>query len=621
MRRIFVIFLALWLLMFLPPCFAQGQEEGSRSIEILLRMMEDEASQAQLQEHLERLLLAPLDLNSADKEELGLLPLMDDFFIRNLLLERSRRGGFKSVYELKEVQGAPSQLYLLEPFLTVVQPEEADDRSSVSLSLVTESDVTDFRNSGGAFRAMGESNRHLSWVLVGEQDRGEPFLPLRQGGVDFVSSTVMYRRDFQRGALQVIVGDYKVTTGLGLMLGQATSYFTKMEAQGKAPPLATRTLRPHASFREYHYLSGGGVEWGMRRFRVTLFAGLEPLDARVEGMGIKTLYFTGKHITKAERLHRRTARREVIGGYLSYGNASLHLGVAGMLHRYKSSDGAVLLPPHRYPQAERLGSTAVDFYYLGQATRIFCEATIAPRERMAATLGASYRHDLLGEFTLNGSYSGIQRMDSYGTTLGYSSSGRDDMSVRLAWIGEVARNWTGRIYLEGFTPISERSHNGVANLQLHYRGGRRQAQGRLRMVKLATEPLRWTARWAVQEELSHLWRLRGSANLSQQTSSQLGWALSARAQYGRANALRAELGLHYFALPQGVGVRSDTPYMPLRPYAPMLFGEGLRVVGVLRYPVAPRLHFAARFSHTWYQREPTTPLPSLLNLSLTYHLH
>ena len=79
-----------------------------------------------------------------------------------------------------------------------------------------------------------------------------------------------------------------------------------------------------------------------------------------------------------------------------------------------------------------------------------------------------------------------------------------------------------------------------------------------------------------------------------------------------------EAGLHYFSATTGV-IRADQPYLPWRYYVPFLRGKGLRTTLQTHYHLG-NLHCYLRAAFTHYQVDPTTPLPSLLEVAFTYRL-
>ena len=263
--------------------------QESLSSEAILALIEDDGARERAAEELERLELHPLDLNTATADELARVPLLDPFFIRNFLLFRSQSGRLGSVYDLKEVQGAELHLLsLLYPYLTV---GAVDDRP---LRPRREHAVGSLYREGSAsllIRSVGDNGKHLDWALVGETDRGEPFRPAREGWMDHLSGTLRYR-DRRRA---ILLGDFRLTTGRGLLMGQGRSFFSSSMYGTGIPDRVTSDLRPHRSAREYDYLRGLAVAQDLGPMQLVLLGGYEPIDARIEGQRLQTLYRTGLH--------------------------------------------------------------------------------------------------------------------------------------------------------------------------------------------------------------------------------------------------------------------------------------------------------------------------------------
>jgi competence ComEA-like helix-hairpin-helix protein len=70
----------------------------------------------------------PLDLNRATAAELELLPGVGPRLARDIVQERTRRGGFRSLEALDAVRGiGPKKLAKLRPFLRLEQLEQATE--------------------------------------------------------------------------------------------------------------------------------------------------------------------------------------------------------------------------------------------------------------------------------------------------------------------------------------------------------------------------------------------------------------------------------------------------------------------------------------------------------------
>lgn len=576
------LLIASWLLF---ASVSQAQE----AVERLLEEVQDETEVELLAELLSERLTCPLDINTATEAELLELPYFDSYFVRNLLLERTRRGGrFRSIYELKTIQGAPvSKFTLLEPFLTLSE-EQAELSLEQSLFVGTEGQLPlrrdKYQGIGWGVRYAGARGNRHSWSIVAGRDRGEP------RRVDYLSASYRY----QGTVLEILAGDYRVSAGLGLHLGQSLSYFSRAEVSGRAPQVSARVLRPHSSFRESGFLRGLGVGVKLDNLRATFLVGRELIDARVEGGRVMTLYPGGMHRTSAEIKHRHTAQRPLLGAVLSYHIGHLELGWSGVRQHYLSPNRTELLPPTKQTH---LSTSSLYFQYLRGAWQVSGETLLTNAEYRSSLLSIGYRHPLYGRFALVGRQVGVAHF----APQGYSDT-NGVRGLQAMWSGELAYWWRGMLFLD----LSNKGWSTTARAEYRYR--KSAMQGWLRLTQG-----RVSARLAYQYHATRDALLRTGAHLSHTEGAPLTWGIFVRGQWQLSRALRTECGMQYFHAPAGA-IRANQPYMPWRYYAPMLRGNGIRVSAHVRYAVA-KAQFHLRTAHALYTKEPTAPLPSLLELS------
>lgn len=567
--------------------------QESLSSEAILALIEDDETRQRAAEELERLELHPLDLNAATADDLARVPLLDPFFIRNFLLYRSQRGPLDSVYDLKEVQGAELHLLsLLFPYLTV---GEADGRPARPRR---EHAVGSLYRAGSAsllIRSVGDNGQHLDWAMVGETDRGEPFRPLREGVMDHLTGTLRYRDS----RTEVLLGDFRLTTGRGLLMGQGRSFYSSSIYGTGIPQRVTRELRPHRSAREYDYLRGLAVERRLGAVEVILFGGYEPIDARIEGQRLATLYRTGLHRDATSLRHRHTARREVVGGYLSYEGESGHLGITGLTYRHRSKDGRPLLPPLRYPDEMILREVSVDGCRMGERVIASGEVTLAPGKRRAVEGSLSYLDEMVGALTVSGRYFGKRRYSPYGSGDGHYASGRDEWGYRLQWSGEVARYVSGMVVADRFRHTDAGSPAGTMLLM---RLGRSSYRGSslltLRWLSVPERPRRLSLRYGTDRVHGTKWSTRGEVQLLHTEGEGLGGSVRERIRYDDQKSLLAEGDLRLYRLRSGQMILSGLPWMPYLYGGSMLRGQGVQLSGRVRWRIGAHVALHGRLALT-----------------------
>lgn len=620
-RVLFWIVFWCWI-----PILAEAQEVASdQAIQQLLEELPEGEEALQVEETLRQLLAKPLDLNQASEEQLLQLPYFDAFFVRNLLLYRSKMGGrFRSIYDLKSISGAPlSRLPLLAPFLTVGR-DEPNNSPPLQQSIYLGSELAlphhrdQYRGIGAGLRYVGSVGERHTWSLTLGQDRGESLLPLRKGVVDHLSFSYLY----QNPHLQLLLGDYRLQAGLGVQLGQANTIFVRSEMTGLPPTLSAKLIRPHTSFREEGYLRGIATNWQSGPFQAALFYGYERLDARVEKHQLLTLYPGGMHRTPKERRYRHTALRSSGGAILSYHTGQLEVGTTLLWRRYHTAEWQPLKAYRREARTESNQSASLYFRYLQRHWLVTGESLLAPSNRRATLLSISYFHDYVGCFTLTTRYLGSDHYSPLGEIESRSSSRRDERGVQLFWSGELARWWRGMLHLD----LSQKhsTSKGIKPDQWRLTGrADYQAQGhtfqsRLTLTRRGQQPLRTAFRATYLYQLATPIYIRSGLQLSHLPNTPLAWGLFGRVKYQPSRDFSMEAGLHYFSATSGV-IRADQPYLPWRYYVPFLRGKGLRTTLQTHYHLG-NLHCYLRAAFTHYQVTPTTPLPSLLEVAFTYRL-
>ena len=592
------------------------------AIDLILEQVSDDEERALLAERLTELLAHPIDINSAGEEELLTLPFFDSFFVRNLLLERSKNGGrFLSIYDLKAVQGAPLELLpLLEPF--IIAGNQRRDRSSsfahsiyVGTELSLSPDADSYRGIGWGLRYEGQKGETHKWHIVAENDRGEPLYALRQGVADHLSFSYRY----QGKGWSLFLGDYRVSGGQGLLFGQSLSYFSRAELNGVAPSVERRWLRPHGSFREEGFLRGVGGTMEVGHWRAALFYGREAVDARIEKGAVKTLYTGGKHRTPKEQQFRHTVWRQSGGGLLSYRNNGLELGALFQLQSYRErSSSSLLLPPAKEEQGRIRRNASLYFQYSGYHWQVNGETLLAPKRHRATTLGISYFGDYIGRVSVVARYLAPQYSASYGYADSHFSAQRNEQGLQFIWSGELGKWWQGRLFLDLFEQVEpqgkqERKRGYLLSATASYRGVSYAMQNRCRLMTLQQGGWRASLRSAHQYTLSDVLRLRGAVTFAYSSAQKATWGANLRGNYAISPALQVECGVQYFHASNGL-LRADQPFLPWHYYSPSLRGVGWRATGRLAYH-RQRVRLFVRGSTTLYRQPPTTVLPSLLEFS------
>lgn len=152
-----------------------------------------------------------------------------------------------------------------------------------------------------------------SMGLTLHNDAGEVFhheLPL----FDNYSYFMQYKRRNRK----IILGDYRVRFGSGLLLNQQFSLGKNMQ-NIEFRNMGT-SVSPHASTDEYNYMQGIAADLRIGRVRLMPFVSMKLIDASIKDGEMTSIKTDGYHRTQKEEQKRNQAN--VV-------NAGLHLGMRG----------------------------------------------------------------------------------------------------------------------------------------------------------------------------------------------------------------------------------------------------------------------------------------------------
>jgi hypothetical protein len=125
---------SLLLLLLLNVQMLNAQTNSEQAKEIIEQRIEElsagtdmEFDFSELYDHFLFLLEYPININYADEEELRELLFLNDNQIAEIIIERKRRGGFKTIYELKDLETLYIDIILtIKPFITLEVIEKTE---------------------------------------------------------------------------------------------------------------------------------------------------------------------------------------------------------------------------------------------------------------------------------------------------------------------------------------------------------------------------------------------------------------------------------------------------------------------------------------------------------------
>ena len=184
----------------------------------------------------------PLDLNTVDRTDLMKLPLLTPPVIINIIRERVRRGGFRSVEDLKDVPGMTKEMFrAISPFVTVYVAEELERlRGEMRITHRLSRPFTDkqreypviFHHPEYIFsrlRFFYSDNVEVSFTA--ERDAWSREINWENFKRYYLVNNYFYGKNFL-GFNSFIMGSFKLNFGRGLVLGSLSktiSAFSKLK--------------------------------------------------------------------------------------------------------------------------------------------------------------------------------------------------------------------------------------------------------------------------------------------------------------------------------------------------------------------------------------------------------
>lgn len=610
-----------------------GREAWSAWIEeqqALGALEEDEAGQ--LYALYERLRLAPLELNTLHEEELRQLPFLSDYQIYQLLRFRSDQGQLLSLGQLKLVPGWDAATLRL--FVPIAVCRYAPPTGSLAVLEGRGQLELGYRRREGRPPRVGQlgaedaallsayyqRQERLQLYVAGAKGYGEPWSWWGRRGFDSYNVSLRLGRE---GLLrQLVLGDYRMARGLGLVLGQGNY---PLGLRSYRPRLG-RGLRPVQHATEQRFARGlACVLAPARGWELGFGASMRALDATQRGSSSRLqLSETGVHRTVSEQARRGALEERMLAGWLQYSHGRGALAVQAAYLDWGGKELQLLPSVPELGARRRLALGSLSYHWHSPQAQLRLEGELASQSGGGWALaqhlswGQGALGDLgLGYWRLSPSY-----WNSLGRGLEHAAWVHGEEGARLYWqLPELLAYTRLTLQAEAYHPLGalrrgqrEGGHwSWVAELRHQL-----DAAGRSFLSlwwRRAQRAEGTTSRLRLQFEHSgRALELRCGLQLVP-SAARHAWALYTRVRTQLSPALRLELGADYFDAPSWQ--QRLYGYLPRgrHSYAPqLLYGRGYDLV----------LRLAGRLGTRWqlegeasYQRQFVRSRPSLMHYALS----
>ncbi len=339
-----------------------GQEipaTAEQQLENLADAEEGETEDDSWLQQLELFKSNPLNLNTAEMQELRDLRILTDLQIANLVLYRRIFGKIIHIYELQAIPTWDIQtIRKLLPFISIESPISVREDIAdwfvggthgllFRVSQVLEKQKGFEKNANGSayagspqrvfFRYRYNYKNNLQFGIVGDKDAGEQFFKGKQRmGFDFYSFHLFARN---AGIVKAFaLGDFTVNLGQGLIQWQSLAFKKSAEVMGVKRQSAT--LRPYHSAGEYNFNRGIGITIRKRNLEATAFTSLRNLsanfntDAASQDEYVSSILMSGLHRTETELSNRNRLRQISFGGNMKWLGKSWQLGINSVYYHF-----------------------------------------------------------------------------------------------------------------------------------------------------------------------------------------------------------------------------------------------------------------------------------------------
>jgi len=325
-----------------------GEDLGKRIADMLETLAEQQILDADYDEMINDLIKlnrSPIDLNTADKDELEQLFFLTDFQVENILFYRYQNGPMYSVYELQAVEKLDqTTIDNMLPFVTVRAIDEKQTWSSTGQVLAR---IQNVLQTPQGYKAKNDTTPPVylgskeKWMTRGrfdlgnkiemgftlEKDQGEMAFSQQVPLADFNSAFLQIKKPC-KGIDRLIIGDYRLSFGQGLGLWTDMAFGKSTEtAQLRRRP---KGINPYTSVNESSFLRGCAVRFEWHNWTMSPFVSYKKRDASYvfdsnQLMNITGLPESGFHRTAGELAKRFAAKERVYGLQLDYRQHMFHI--------------------------------------------------------------------------------------------------------------------------------------------------------------------------------------------------------------------------------------------------------------------------------------------------------
>jgi len=646
----------------------QAKEIIEQRIEELSSRTDMEFDFSELYDHFMYLYEHPININYASAEELQSLMFLNDNQIADIIIERKKKGEFKTLYELKDLETFYVDLILtIKPFITleeVKKPQALHFKNIMKYGknqvLIRYGRVLEEQlgyapiddstlAAKPSSRYLGNKNKLyfrykykyrdlISFGILGDKDAGEEFFSgNNNAGFDFYSAHFFMK---DRGKLKALaLGDYHVEFGQGLTMWSGMAFgksATSIDLKRKA-----RGLRANTSANEVLFLRGAAATFEINRsIDITTFYSNRSLDAGVsirdtsdtEDLIFSSIQQSGLHRTPSEMEKKHAVNEQLFGGNVNYRKDGLHIGITSYATFFGNDLIKEIAPYQLYDfQGKENFNIGTDFSYSNRYVNVYGELAMSKNKGKAMLLGALF--NLHPRITLSVYYRKFQKeyQNFYAIPMSEGGKAKNEEGIYFGALINVGTRSNIRFYYDMFkfpwlkyrinTPSNgnefsiqyERNHSRKLNYYARYMFEEKMLNSNNAEISITevTAKKRQNLRFNLTYKVTRQIRLQSRLNLSryqhQPSDMSSGYLLFQDISYA-PKAIPIKFHFRYAIF--------NTDDYDTRIYAyennvlyrfsvPAYYYQGQRYYILINYKLSSALTFWLRFDQTFYNNRTT----------------
>lgn len=430
------------------------------------------AQQSESLSLLEELRTHPLNLNTAQREELLELVWLSEEQVDSLLHYRQRIGAFSSLGDLMAVprwEHRDRKWVSLFAYVgdTLVAPPRwyaplTEGRHSVewagSAPLYLRDGFRPYDEEGQprarhnlylgppmahTLRYRHQWQKRIKWGATLQNDSGEPFA--QRGNLPFDYNSAYFAWSNRPGTLQMWLGDYHVQLGQGLLMGHA--FLLSPLQHLLSPQLSWSRVSAHTSSEETRFLRGAALRLRKGKWLWSGFASHRWRDGRTEGDTLRSWLTTGLHRSRTELNRRGTVGTFTLGGNAQYLDREWRWGASLFAEHYDHLVFPTPRPYNRhYLRGHWAGGASIDYGWRRGAWSVQGEMATDAHLHWATTHSAQWAFSSATTAMGQLRWFAPKYVAPRAQALAQSSHVQNELALVLA----LSHQWAGGLKMRGF---------------------------------------------------------------------------------------------------------------------------------------------------------------------------